>query len=91
MTPPRDTEPPPASGFAQLALDKLIRVLGAEQGKRAFAQTLIAVRLTDLRTPNELYTFGEHLSKQGGFEAAVGRLLTVAAVIRGANNPGQST
>lgn len=91
MTPPDDTGPPPVSGLTQLALDKLTRVLGAEQGKRAFSQTLVAVRLTDLRTPNELYTFGEHLSKQGGFEAAVGRLLTVAAVIRGANNAGRST
>jgi len=91
MTPPHDAGPPPAPGLAQLALDKLTRVLGAEQGKRAFAQTLIAVGLTDLRTPNELYTFGEHLSKQGGFQAAVGRLLTVAAVIRGANNPAQGT
>jgi hypothetical protein len=72
--------------LAQLALDKLTRVLGAVQAQRVFGQTLAAAQLADIRTPDELYTFGDQLSKHGGFEAAVGRLLTVAAVIRGAAN-----
>jgi hypothetical protein len=81
----RAPEPP----LAQLAMDKLTRVLGAAQAQRVFAQTLAAAQLTGIRTPDELYLFGDQLSTQGGFEAAVGRLLTVAAVIRGSSRPSQ--
>jgi hypothetical protein len=77
-------------GLARLALEKLTRVLGAETAQRVYAQTLVAARLTDIQTPDELYVFGEQLSTQGGFEAALGRLLTVAAVIRGASRPGSA-
>lgn len=90
MTPRNDEGARLTSEFAKLALDKLTRVLGAAQGQRAFERTLAEAQLTDIRTPNELYTFGEHLAKVGGFEAAVGRLLTVAAVVRGANSSGRS-
>jgi hypothetical protein len=75
--------------LAQLAMDKLTRVLGAAQAQRVFARTLAAAQLTDIRTPDELYRFGDLLAKEGGFEAAVGRLLTVAAVIRGASSSSQ--
>ena len=87
MTAGRD-ESGPAPNLSQFALDKLTRVLGAGQAKHVFAQGLAAARLSDIRTPNDLSLFGEQLAKRGGFEAAVGRLLTVAAVIRGASKPG---
>jgi hypothetical protein len=90
MTKPGDAQPAESS-LAQLALDKLTRVLGAAQAQRVYAQTLAAIQLSDIRTPDELYTFGDQLSKGGGFEAAVGRLLTVAAVIRGASNANQAS
>jgi hypothetical protein len=77
--------PVPEPGLRELALDKLTRVLGAGQGQHAFNQALAAAQLTDIRTPEELYRFGDQLAKRGGFEAAVGRLLTVAAVMRGAS------
>jgi hypothetical protein len=73
--------------LAQLAREKLTRVLGAARAQSVLAQTLAAARLTAIRTPDDLYLFGEQLSKQGGFEAAVGRILTVAAVIRGSTRP----
>jgi hypothetical protein len=73
--------------LAQLAREKLTRVLGAARAQSVLAQTLAAARLTDIRTPDDLYLFGEQLSTQGGFEAAVGRILTVAAVIRGSTRP----
>jgi hypothetical protein len=73
--------------LAQLAREKLTRVLGAARARSVLAQTLAAARLTDIRTPDDLYLFGEQLSTQGGFEAAVGRILTVAAVIRGSTRP----
>jgi hypothetical protein len=70
--------------FAQFALEKLTRVLGPERGHHIYQETLEAVGLTDLRTADELHAFAQRLSSRGGFEAAVGGLLSVAAVLRGA-------
>jgi hypothetical protein len=81
----------PESDFARFALEKLTRVFGAEQARRLFDQTLAEAQLTGIRTPEELYTFGDVLSKHGGFEAAAGRMLTVAAVLRGASHPSRSS
>lgn len=80
------TDSPPAvpESLAALARDKLARVLGEGNGHRVFGETLAAMKLDDLRSADELYAFGEHLTARGGFEAAVGRLLSVAAVMRGA-------
>ncbi|HEX8705416.1 MAG TPA: hypothetical protein VF815_41670 [Myxococcaceae bacterium] len=90
MTKDRDARAP-ESDLAQFALEKLTRVFGPEQAERLFSQMLAATRLTAIRTPDDLYAFGDELSKRGGFEAAAGRLLTVAAVLRGASKPGQSS
>lgn len=84
MSPYRGS-PPFHDDLTQLALDKLQRVLGEAQGRRVFAETLGLARLTELRTPNDLHAFGEQLTRRGGMEAAVGSLLTVAAIVRGAN------
>jgi hypothetical protein len=73
-----------ADDLSALALAKLSRVLGPERGGRVFAETLAAARMTTLSTADDLYAFAEHLSRRGGIEAAVGGLLSVAAVIRGA-------
>jgi hypothetical protein len=70
--------------LGQLALEKLTRVLGPAHGKRAYDETMAALSLTEIATPDDLYRFGDHLYTQGGFHAAVGGLLTVAAVLRGA-------
>jgi hypothetical protein len=90
MTPPIGGGSPPAGqDLARLALERLIRVLGEAQGRAVYASTLHEVGLQGIDTPDALYTFGEHLSRQGGIPAAVGSLLTVAAVVRGAS--GQSS
>jgi len=81
----------PEPNLEQLAREKLSRVFGAEQAGHLFTQTLAAAKLTGIRTPDELYAFGDELSKHGGFEAAAGRLLTVAAVLRGASRPKSSS
>jgi hypothetical protein len=70
--------------LASLARTKLSRVLGEAQGQRIFSETLAAMQLAELETADQLYAFGEQLTSRGGFEAAVGRLLSVAAVMRGA-------
>lgn len=71
--------------YAELALDTLTRVLGVERARRIYADTLNSAALGELRTADDLYTFAQQLSTRGGFEAAVGGLLSVAAVLRGAS------
>lgn len=70
--------------FAQLAMEKLVRVLGESVAKRVYADTLREASLREIQTADDLYRFGDRLSMKGGFAAAVGALLTVAAVVRGA-------
>jgi hypothetical protein len=70
--------------LAQLALEKLVRVLGPARGRRLFDDVLAELGLERLATPDDLYAFGQRLGARGGFEAAVGSLIEVAAVVRGA-------
>jgi len=78
---PDDTRPT----LEALARTKLSRVLGPEPGARVFAEVLAAARLSRIATPDDLYAFSEALSGRGGFEAAVGAMLGVTAVLRGAS------
>lgn len=72
------------------ALAKLVRVLGEPLGLRAFEAALAAAGLREIRSADDLYAFSEQLSRRGGYEAAVGGLLGVAAVLRGASAPPRS-
>ena len=61
-----------------------MKVLGPDRGTRVYAETLADMKLEQLSTADELYAFSERLAVLGGIEAAVGALLGVAAVVRGA-------
>ena len=78
-------EPTAELSFADLALEKLGRVLGPARGRLVFDEVLAAGDIKEIHTANDLYRFGELLQKRVGFESAVGALLTVAALLRGAN------
>lgn len=71
--------------LSELARAKLVKVLGPERGRRVYEDTLRALSLEAISSPDLLYAFSEHLVAKGGIEAAVGALLGVAAVIRGAD------
>ncbi|MDQ3365296.1 MAG: hypothetical protein M3680_07710 [Myxococcota bacterium] len=73
------------SQLTELARSKLIKILGAEQGERVFFATLLTMQRDELTTADDLYEFAELLSAKGGIEAAVGALLGMAAVVRGAS------
>ena len=73
-----------ASFFADLALEKLTRVFGAERGSAIYRATLVDAELLELRSADDLFAFAAQLSRRGGMEAAVGGLLSVASVLRGA-------
>lgn len=75
------------SEVEELALSKLSRVLGAANGRRIFDEVLRQMGVKRLVTPDDLYAFADALTRQGGFEGAVGGLLGVTAVMRGASGP----
>jgi hypothetical protein len=77
--------------LGELARSKLVRILGTEQGERVFAETLVSMQLQTIESADQLYAFSERLVARGGMEAAVGALLGVAAVMRGAGGRGSTT
>jgi hypothetical protein len=84
MSRPADAALGDGSSFQELAQSKLVRVLGPAQAAQVYGETLAAAGLSGIGSADDLYLFAAHLSKRGGFAAAVGGLLSVAAVLRGA-------
>jgi hypothetical protein len=68
----------------QLALQKMSAVLGADRARQLQQRILDDLRL-ELRSPQDLLRFSEALSRLGGFEGAVGAMLGVTAIMRGAS------
>jgi hypothetical protein len=73
-----------ATEYDELALRRLGRVLGAEQGQRVYDRTLAAIGETRLTSPQVLHAFGQALAQCGGIESAVGAMLAVDASLRSA-------
>lgn len=69
--------------FDELALSKLTRVLGSDRA-RTILKEVWAARNSQLQTAQDLYDFSQILAARSGFEGALGAMLGVAAVIRGA-------
>ncbi len=72
------------SFYADMALEKLTRVFGPEKGRAIYLAALADAELTDLHSADDLFAFAAVLSRRGGMEGAVGGLLSVASVLRGA-------
>lgn len=70
-------------GLHRLALDKMSSVLGPDRARRLMERLLAKLGLA-LDTPQELMRFADELTRMGGFEGAVGAMLGVQAVMRGA-------
>lgn len=68
----------------EVARAKLVHVLGERRGQTALRETLEQVQLERIETPEQLYTFARALVGRGSFAGAVGGLLTVHALLRGA-------
>lgn len=77
-------EPDTQGDLHRLALDKMSAVLGKERARQLMQQMLAKLGI-ELRTPQDLFQLSEEMSRLGGFEGAVGAMLGVAAVIRGAS------
>lgn len=75
-----------SSAIAQLTRDKLVKVLGADKAERVAREVLDEIGLPELATADDLLRFARALEKRGGFESALGAMLSVQAVLRGARN-----
>lgn len=78
------------SEYHALALAKMSRILGPERAQQLVFELLGRLRLT-LATADELLMFSTELSKLGGFEGAVGAMLSVRALMSGAGVKGGAT
>lgn len=74
------------SELQQLAFAKTERVLGRDRA-RALVERLLREHGIELRTADDLLVLSEAMTALGGMEAAVGAMLGVAAVLRGAGEP----
>lgn len=76
--------------FRDLALTKMTRILG-EKRAHAIMDRLLQTLGVEFRDAEELFQFAGELSKLGGFEGAVGAMLSVQAVMHGAAGDTQPT
>ena len=68
-----------------LARTKLVRVLGASEGEVVFQRTLTRLGKRQLRVADDVYQFAQILQKDTPVIAAIGSMLALSAVIRGAD------
>lgn len=73
-----------ANELERLAIEKMERVLGSDRA-RALFERLVTRPGRRLATPNDLLHLSEAMTALGGMEGAVGAMLGVAAVLRGAD------
>lgn len=73
----------PEEDLRQLALGTMERVLGREPAARILARLLDELGV-QLRSADELMVLSQRMVRLGGFEGAVGAMLGVSAVMRGA-------
>jgi hypothetical protein len=74
-----------AGDWDELARSKLVRVLGVSEGELVFEQTLRKLRVQRLHSANDVYRFAQVLKEQAPVVAAVGAMLALSAVIKGAS------
>lgn len=75
----------PSTDWDDLARAKLARVLGPSEGEVVFARTLGKLGKHRLRTADEVYQFAQVLKQETPVIAAIGSMLALSAVIRGAD------
>ena len=66
------------------AFNRIANVLGPERAEQLLMRLVDAVG-ESLDSPQDLMRLSERMTQLGGFEAAVGAMLGVAAVMRGAS------
>lgn len=72
------------SEYGRLALEKMARVLGHSRASQLFDEIRTEIGLSAIESPDDLLAFARALSGRGAFEGAVGAMLSVQAVMKGA-------
>ena len=67
-----------------VARERLVRVLGERRGDVVMAEVLAEIGIAHITDADQLYAFAKALVVRGSFAGAVGGLLTVHALLRGA-------
>lgn len=73
-----------APSFEMFVHEKLARIFGEKRARELVRVTLRDAQIPALKTAEDLLHFGRFLERRGGFEGAVGAMLTVHAVLKGA-------
>lgn len=84
----RSTEPAFRTELHELAMHKAAAVLGPDRARRLIDRLLRELEI-GLESPMDLLVLSEAMTKLGGFEGAVGAMLGVVAVMRGASPGGR--
>ena len=79
-----DSLTPGESEFLSLAREKMTRVLGVTLGAGLLAE-ILENQGNSLVTADDLYRFATELARRPAFEGAVGGMLQVTALMRGAS------
>jgi len=74
-----------STDWDDLARTKLARVLGPSEGEVVFARTISKLGKHRLRNADEVYQFAQMLKQETPVIAAIGSMLALSAVIRGAD------
>lgn len=75
----------PTTDWDDLARAKLARVLGPSEGEVVFTRTISKLGKHRLRNADEVYQFAQMLKLETPVIAAIGSMLALSAVIRGAD------
>jgi len=75
-----------ATYFHDLALSKLALVFGFEKAERLVREVVADGGQTEILNAQDLLIFSGTLKQRGGFEATVGAMLGLQAVLRGATS-----
>ncbi len=73
---------PEESEFQRLAWEKMSAVLGESRAERLLT-SILSTTGGSIETADDLFAFAAELARYGGFEGAVGGLLSVQAVLHG--------
>jgi hypothetical protein len=81
----------PPTDWTAVARTKLVTVLGPAKGETMLAHVLQALGTDVLRSADDLYRFAQVLATQSGFAGAVGEMLSVHALLRGARGANRTS
>lgn len=68
----------------ELAHSKMVRILGNVEADQLMVRTLSRMGVDALTSADDLHRFAKELTESGGIAGAVGAMLSLTAVLRGA-------